>query len=373
MIKKISIFGWFGERNTGDDFLLQETLNCIQSKFNNAEITVYSNHIEELARKNKNRSICYLPKKPKYIITGLFKNKYFIYGPGGLFPNKNLKKIIAFSVFVALLKLMRKKIIFFGLGVENCNFSNPINRFLIYSIFRMSTSCTLRYDYHMYETQKRMPKKCIPAVDLMFSKDLNKKHTIDSRYVVVSLANIFKENSFSQQFQQEIVVLIRKIIDDGYTIKFLTFTDGKDNKLNERIYNLLEKEYQAKCEIIEYLEDLEEVLGIISGAKYVIAMRYHALVFAIAHNVPFVSVSYSSKHDELLYEVGMSEYSVRVCEGVNKYYCERIPVSAEELLNKVSMVADNRDSIIRSLKIKRDILKKKSNNNKVNLITSLSK
>lgn len=373
MIKKISIFGWFGERNTGDDFLLQETLNCVQAKFNNAEITVYSNHIEELARKNKNRNICYLPKNPKHIIVGLFKNKYFIYGPGGLFPNKNLKKIIVFFFFVVLLKLMRKEVIFFGLGVENCNFSNPISRFLIYSIFRMSTSCTLRYDYRMYETQKKMPKKCTPAVDLMFSKDFSKRRTTDSRYVVVSLANIFKESSFSQQFQQEIAVLIKKIIDDGYNIKFLTFTDGKDNKLNERIYNLLEKEYQAKCEIIEYLEDLEKILEIISGAKYIIAMRYHALVFAIAYNIPFVSVSYSSKHDELLYEVGMSEYSVRVCEDVNKYYCERIPVSADELLNKISVVAENSDSIIKSLKAKQDNLKNKSNINKVNLITSLSK
>lgn len=374
MVKKIAIYGWFGERNTGDDFLLNETLNCINTNFTNTEITVYTNHAEELQLNNSAPNINYIKKNQKNILLGMIKNDYFIFGPGGLLPNRNIGKIVGLFLSICILKILGKKTIFFGLGVENCNYFNPISRFLIFSIFKMSESCTLRYDYKIYKTQRHMPKKCIPAVDLMFSKTFT-KHKTKSRqkFVSIALANIFNSEVFKQSFQNELIPLIKQIIDDGYYIKFLTFTDKKDNQLNQEIYEKLDTKYQKKCKLIKYLEDLDAVLDIINNSDFVIAMRYHALVFSIAYAKPFISLSYSSKHDELIHEINSPYLSVKVCEGGSQYYCQKIHLTSSKLIEKYIILQTERIKIIANIKKAQSKLKEKSNLNKLNLVQSLTK
>jgi polysaccharide pyruvyl transferase WcaK-like protein len=83
--------------------------------------------------------------------------------------------------------------------------------------------------------------------------------------------------------------------------------------------NLLMQTYiNAKADVAFDIEDLKH-------SDYLIGMRLHALIFATQLGVPFIAVSYASKIDNYVEDMGLSDFSV----SVNNYRV--LPKKIEQL------------------------------------------
>lgn len=348
-MKKIFLFGWFGSENTGDDALLDQTFSIINGINDKSEITVLCN--KGFSGNCKRQNIKYKPKSVKNLWSEIFNNDVFIFGPGGLFPNKNLKKLIFIYYYILFLKLLKKKVIFLGLGIENCNFDSKLSRFFIKHTVNLIDDCTLRYDYRIYENQKNILNKCLVSADVMFTKDYDIKHAeSEDRYVTFALADIFDENRLKEDFLNSVSKFAKRIIDEGYRIHFLTFTKEKDYELNEQVIKLLGAA-KNRCTNFNYQEQFDFYLNDISNSDLLVGMRFHSLVFGINLGKKIVPISYSSKNEEVLYDFDLLKYSLRVCVSNDKYFCETICLD-DIKLNEIY------DEILHS-----DICEKKINEN----------
>lgn len=338
-MKKIFLFGWFGQKNLGDDALLNQTLSLINNINPDSKITVFTNNTEMLLSGKFN--VNYESKSKKSLFKAIKEYDVYIFGPGGLFPNKDTKKILFIYLYILLLKMKHKKIIFLGLGIENCNFSGKLNRLIINLAMRKVDDCTLRYDFNMYDEQKNLKDKCTVSSDIMFLKDYKKSaNNSKTKYIVVALANIFREDEYKENFIKSLRPALLKMIDDGFELHFLTFTDNLDYQLNSLVINSL-GEKNKYCKNISFTENIDEIIDEISLSTLVVGMRYHSLVFASNLLIPFIPLSYSSKIEELLYDIDLEILSTKICINEDKYFCKIIELNQDEVLDKYQYVMQN--------------------------------
>lgn len=344
-MKKIFIFGWFGENNLGDDALLNQTIDTIYKINKNCKCTLATNNKSNIIINNKNNDmISCVSKSFKSLFFSLSKNNIYIFGPGGLFPNKDLKKLVYIYAYILLLKLLRKKVIILGVGIENCNFESKLNRLIIKKIIGLADKCTLRYNPMNYEIQKKATRKAIRAADIMFLHKYNKKECKNRKLVCFALANIFSNDNDRENFIYNLKPTIDKLISDGFKIEFLTFTDKKDYELNKLVVEKL-KLQKKDYNILNFTRNLDEVLDKIKKSEFVIGMRFHSIVFSCNLCKPFISISYSSKNEELLNDFELNEYSTRCCYSLDKYFCKKIPLNGDDLLSKYDLLIDNRENM----------------------------
>ena len=349
-MKKIFIFGWFGENNLGDDALLNQTIDSIYGLNHECECILATNNKSNININivNNNKVRC-VDKSFCSLFKCLFKYDIYIFGPGGLFPNKDLKKLVFIYFYMLGLKILHKKILILGVGIENCNFEYKLNRFFIKKIICMADNCTLRYNLANYDYQKALTKNAVRAADLMFLYDYKNQSYNNGEYVCFSLANIFIDDNDMHDFIENLKPIIEEILNKGLKILFLTFTDKKDYFLNKMVVEQL-KLKEEDYSILNFTRNLETVLDKINKSVFVVGMRFHSIVFSCNLCKPFISISYSSKNEELLSDFDLESCSIRCCYSLNKYFCKIIPLDGDLLLKQYKKLFDERNKISKRLK-----------------------
>jgi len=78
----------------------------------------------------------------------------------------------------------------------------------------------------------------------------------------------------------------------------------------------------------------------------VIAMRYHAVVFAISEVRPVAGISYSTKMDWLLDKTGLNRYSIRIGIRKTDFYKREFDPNYEEFLYKILLLLDEKNDAV---------------------------
>ena len=163
------------------------------------------------------------------------------------------------------------------------------------------------------------------------------------------LMNIFTKEEDVEDFIINIKPMILDIISRGFRICFLTFTDKKDFELNKKIVDKLGLKESEYC-ILDYTNDLNHILKQIQKSEFVVGMRFHSIVFACNMYKPLISISYSSKNEELLNDFGLDEYSIRCCYSLKKYFCKEIPLDGKELFKIYNKLINKKEEITNVIK-----------------------
>lgn len=373
-MKKIFLFGWFGENNVGDDALLNQTLEEINSITNDVSITIFTNNCKSLEEDLNLKNVNFRSKNLKNVIKATKDYDIFVFGPGGLFPNRDLKKLMFIYFYISYLKFLKKQIVFFGLGVENCNFESFFNRNILKRIFSKCDKCALRFDPKQYINSDKIYKNTIAAADVMYLKKYPKLYKNNhNKYVVISLANIFETYSKEKEnFISSIKPLLLKLIEDGNELHFLTFTKNKDEIINSETIESLGK-FKNYCLNIPFTKDLNFIFQEFANCEMVVGMRYHSLVFATNYSKPFIPVSYSSKIEELLYDFNLSFLSNKLCFFNNKYFCEKFEIDQGKILMDYIYIKRNYNEIKKMIEENLKIERKKAKHNTEILSEFLSK
>ncbi len=110
--------------------------------------------------------------------------------------------------------------------------------------------------------------------------------------------------------------LLNKLIDDGETVYILN-TSTADKQLTEAVLNTINNKDKVGVITGEYSSP--ELIDIIGRFKYVVASRYHSVVFAYRSGVPAIILGWASKYVDLAAHFQQQDYVFDIREpGVGK-------------------------------------------------------
>ncbi|UOR16077.1 polysaccharide pyruvyl transferase family protein [Qipengyuania aquimaris] len=114
------------------------------------------------------------------------------------------------------------------------------------------------------------------------------------------------------------VKLLDKLVKSGEKIYILT-TSTADTGLAEQVLDRVEQ--RDKVGVISGEYSSPELIDIISRFKYVVASRYHSVVFAYRTGVPAIILGWASKYIDLANHFGQQDYVFDIREpGVDRIF-----------------------------------------------------
>lgn len=338
----IAIWGWYGKRNYGDDYMLLINYKRIKKVFPDAKIRLYGN--EKELRKLGDFDVNIYKRTFLNFIKAALVSDVFIWGGGSGLPHKNNLKIVFACFLASLLKIRKKKFIMFGFGVGGTILTNNISKYLFKCLIKKTTLFTCRQQsINKYIDISKYPNIHIVS-DLIFSSHIPVVKT-DKKYFAFSLANVSKK--MSSQFKIDFINQIKKSVIQlkrlGYHVKFISFSQDDDD-LNKIIADEIESEF------VPYIYSPLQMAATLNDVRFLIAMRFHANLTAFKMGIPNCSISYSEKCSDLFKQFDLDNLSITFGCSVKEYSGIVKNVTSEEIVKRINYVINNEREI--QLKIK---------------------
>lgn len=313
---KVTIFGFFGMRNIGDDAILLTEIQQLRNLNPKIKIFVPSRYPKNI-EKYKVTSFRFrnIPK----LLLCLLQSDIVIFGGGGLFSNPvkhfTIKIFIVdlfFTIyknffFIIFPKILNRTVLVYGVGFYS-NQNIIIKKISLFSI-KYSDYISVR-DRQSYI----LLKKFLPFKEINFLKDVafslntadnNTPHNISqfSRLLAkdkkinvgVSLAAIG-----NYEYQENIITAVEYLYNkysDNINFYFLPFYVNPYEINDLDIINKLKKRIKNTSNFIIIKNEIGviEFLKLFRQLDMAICMRFHAQVFAYIQKTPFLGISYDEK------------------------------------------------------------------------------
>lgn len=340
---KIGLWGYYGHDNFGDDLILNTLMDKIVKYEKSENITIFINPQKEIRETRNNVSL--VKRTTKNTIVQAFKLDILIIGPGGLFPHKNISKILFFILVSIIIRLRGRKIILYGIGIGIENLNNIISRKLLQILFKFM-------NYTVVRQSLPFEMNAISTYDFLLSE--NEKFKIEkkdkSNIILFSLANIFTSTpDYKERFINTIIEEMNYLVLKGYTLKLVSFSYPNDYLLNEEIISNLD----TPIEHLVYTQNsTEEIFKAFNTACLIVSMRFHSLVLALQYNTPVYSIAYSEKIEDLCIRYDMNHFYQRICCNLHEYYGTILELDKSEFKKCIDYLLDHRKLISQKINIK---------------------
>lgn len=325
MKKRFVLSGYFGFKNFGDEAILSVLINKLQQ--DKHRITVISSDPKYTIQSYKHIRSVYTFKIPD-IIGAISKSDILISGGGSLLQDvTSLKSLIyyLFIIFIAL--LLRKKVIIFAQGIGPIN--NPIGQFITKSILRHCDYVSVRDD----KSKALMDKWGIKAdllCDPIFSTKINTSNK--EEIVAVQLRNF---RIMSEDFIDRLAQKVSKEFPDK-SIEIYSFQDSIDLEVCQRFQKAIKMlNSDIKTTLYSNLTN-EEIISKISRAKYMIAMRFHAIIIGLIANSKILAINYDIKVEKLA-----KEFNLPIID-LKKDFKNEFEILKSENLQEISSKVSNK-------------------------------
>lgn len=313
---KIAVLGWYYQNNAGDDRLLE----CIKTKL--LSLGVHSVEVfiawTELKTRVKEINAC----------------DFLLIGGGGLILRNTNNQI----------PLFEKLTVPFGLLGVSVDSVGPDNIDFISYLSKHSRFILVRDGFSRDAFASHTDKNLFLAPDLTFLYPYQRDHSQSrTNSVAVSLRpwkpNLFKQYTKNYHRFNKLIYRLpilqtvlglwdinkfAKIVNKQSGTKIIPFPLHINDKNGDNL--LLHTYFGANKDIIFNIDDLKR-------SDYLIGMRLHSLVFATQLGIPFVAISYASKIDNYLEEIGLSNYVV----NVNNY--KALPQKIKQLKDQKEIIS----------------------------------
>lgn len=289
----ITICGYIGFKNLGDELLLSALLKDIKRIRKDVFIRVLSNSPELTS--NMHRIYSINRWDPFSLLVSIFKSDILIF-IGGLFQDyTSFFSLYYYLAILALAKFLKKKVIFYGVGV------GPFVRNSSQKIF--SKLCenvdllNLRDEYSLKQIYKLKTKqKLFLTADPVFNLSTNEK-------------------IYNYELPSEVILCIKS---QGLNFKnFLALCQYLRYKLNLKLYllPLQEKDFMGLLDVIDKsfnitfikwrnINDIYEILK--NKNAVVMSSRLHLLIISACWQIPFIGLNDGSgKIKNFMYEYGL--------------------------------------------------------------------
>lgn len=291
MGKNFVLSGYFGFKNFGDEAILSVLVNKLQEL--NHNITVISSDPQYTVNKFKNIQSVYTFNMPKIIQT-ILKSDYLVSGGGSLLQDAtSLKSLLYYLSIILMALIFGKRVIIFAQGIGPID--SAFGRFLTKNMLKHCHYVSVR-DIKSFELLKSWNINAELLCDPIFSTKIenNEKNEV----VAIQLRN-FK--TMNEDFIDRLAQKVAHEFQDK-SIEIYSFQDSIDLEVCknfEKALNLLNPD--IKTTICSNLTD-EEIIQNLSKAKYLIAMRFHAIIIGLLAGVKTLGINYDIKIEKITSE-----------------------------------------------------------------------
>ena len=313
--KKINdylILGYYGFSNSGDDSLLYSIVSDLRSFCPEAKICVLSKNPKST---REIYDVASVNRFHPYSLWHEIKNsQVLIAGSGNLIQDGTSSKSLYY--YLGLISYAQKK------GLRTMLFANgvgpvtkPKNQDLARRVIDRIDAVTLRESDSVDELVRMGVKnpnikltadpvfRLKPAADSEITSPLF--HIMQSENQKYFGVSIRKWVSLKREFCMEVARICDYVSDAyGMTAVFLPMQRPSDYDYSQKVRSAM----KTKSLILEEILSGEQLMGIISHMEFVIAMRLHALVYAVNVNVPVFGVEYNPKVGGFMRYAGIENY-----------------------------------------------------------------
>ena len=342
--KKIIMSGYFGFLNSGDDAILKSIIESFKSLDPYLNIKVLSKDPDLTER--------------EYGVAAIDRFKFFdvrkslkasdmlISGGGSLLQDKTSSRSIWYYLLIMkLAKRYKKKVFVYsnGVGPINKRFNRNITRRVLNKVDYITLRDKDSYDFIKSIGVNNPNIKVLsdPVFNLKEASDesVREKFDINEDTVLVSIRSWIDD----EKLISELSKFLNYLIDEGKNIVFMPMQTPRDTTISEKIAANLKS-----SKIINEKYPVEILMSLMKNADFIVAMRLHAMIYAIHQNVPFIGLSYDPKTETLLKDFD---------ESIN---IDVDAINYDDLLKAYKYIKDNREAFISNLSTINEENKKKA-------------
>ncbi|BAO76187.1 polysaccharide pyruvyl transferase family protein [Winogradskyella sp. PG-2] len=316
---KIAILGWYYQNNAGDDRILE----CLKRKVLSHGITEVEVFVawDDLSNKLSVINSC----------------DFLLVGGGGLIL-RNTNRI------AEQLKKITIPWAFIGVSIDSVGDDNI--KFITY-IAKNAKFILVRDKFSFTTFKTYRSKDLFLSPDLTFLYPYKPNNTTES-YKATALSlrpwkpNLFKQYTKNYHRFNKLAHKFPFIIDvlglwniKRFSKRVKTYVKNSINFLPLHIHTVNGDDALIKHHFNIH-KDVSFDINKLKESNYLIGMRLHSLIFATQLGVPFIAVSYASKINHYLEDIGLAEYIV----DVNNY---------KSLFKKIKLLEQRRDDLSKHL------------------------
>ncbi len=300
----ITLCGAYGQKNTGDDAILESIVRSLHGYDPDIPITIMSRTPKETAKSNRVRSI--LTFNPTAYRKSMRSSKLFIAGGGSLIQNATSHRSLWFYLHV--LKSAKKlgcKVMMYGCGIgpvtgdkDRARAAKILNNYV--------DTITLREDSSLGELESlgvNRPKIVLsadPAITIPCPDEPETDAIIasaglesDGRYIGFALR---PWQGFSEKVNAIAAAADYACEKYSLTPVFITINAAEDIRPSELVCSKIKTPHI----MLAPMDSSYEITAVLSRMRVLVSMRLHGLILASGRAVPLVGLSYDPKVDAFM-------------------------------------------------------------------------
>lgn len=284
MTKRIVLSGYFGFKNFGDEAILSVLVDRLQkAKYS---LTIISSDPQYTKSQYQHIRSVYT-FDINNIIGFIAKSDVLISGGGSLLQDVTSIKSLLYYLFIISIGLFfNKKVIIFAQGIGPIN--NPFGKFLAKNILKHCSYISVR-DKNSYELLKNWGINSDLLCDPIFSIKI--PPNIKNESVAVQLRD-FK--TMTNDFIERLALKIHQTFPN-IPIEIYSFQDTIDLDICKKFEkNIKMLNPDIKTTLYSGLTN-KEIIEKLSCAKYLIAMRFHAIIIGLLAKCKTLAINYDIK------------------------------------------------------------------------------
>lgn len=350
-MKKITIHGFYGQGNLGDEAILKALLKEF-NKFPNIKVVVFSSKPKQVFRAHGVRSINSQGRR-NFLrrIWEIKTSDLFILGGGGLLKDygNNSSSLKEWLRLLKFAKRLSIKTALCSVGVEN-----------------------IRYD-----ESRKLIRDTLDKVDLITVRDCSSKDILRDIGVIneikvvsdpaVLLTNINADKIEDNLVSSKVIICIRHWFSKGFYIEkqevnenfiqslsaaadffiehyntkinfipFRTTSYDDDRLVAKQVVSYMK--HKDKTHIYSCVPEVDEFIEIVKQSSLVIGMRLHSLILATSIGVPVIGLEYMPKVRAYMESIKQSEYSLDLETITSKKLINKILITFEQYKERSNII-----------------------------------
>ena len=313
---KITISGYYGFNNCGDEAVLLAVVHCLKKLEPGVEITVFSN--TPAATRSMYGVKAAHRWNPFSMLYSIITCDLFISGGGSLFQDvTSSRNLVYYLAVIKAALFFRKKVMIYSQGIGPLN--NEKNRAKTLKVLNRCDAVTVRDSISAGFLKELNPELDVHIVSdpvMAFDRqdiDVEKETggllresgvpagSGESRkpLLLVSM-RLWKDDAFFAP----VAKLLDSQIENGWAVLLVPAHYPADKGAVDKLMGLMdEKPYS-----IDKLLTARQFIALAACADKVFSMRLHGLICAVAMGVPILALSYDPKVDGFMEQAGLGRY-----------------------------------------------------------------
>jgi polysaccharide pyruvyl transferase CsaB len=294
----VTLLGYYGFNNLGDDLLLLAAITALQSLTPVPTVQVLSQQPSLTRQAYVGADRVLHRMRPWAVWQALRASHWLILGGGGLFQDAtSVNNCVYYAGMVLMARLLGNRVVWWGQGIGPLN--HPLSVWLTRLALGLTSVVSVRDEASETWVRRHCPTKTVyrlpdPAWLLSLQSGPVRRWGVG-----VSLR---EWPTLTQAGVEQLAVCLHQSVPDEEPIVLLPFQPEQDAPVLTRLQQALpatRKVQWGNCTITHVQATLASLSGLV-------AMRFHALLLGACQHTPLMAIAYDPKVAQLAYQLKLS-------------------------------------------------------------------